>query len=648
MSRPSRIAIVKELGSRVPRCLAAHAVRGEGEPELVVVERYPASLGAEVLSIVEQDAKDLASFHHQNVAAVISTAKLKGDVAVLSEWVDGESLTTLLGAQEKAPLPVLLRAFIDVLEALGALHASGGGRVCGALTSDDVFVGMDGVTRITRFGLSRVALDVLGPRRKVYAPPELARGERTARGDVFVAGVVLWECLTGEPASRDVTWGISPPDVSKLETWSKGLVAVIEKACAIEPNERYATPGEMARAVGLDAIVGTRAGVAQHVARVFGERIAARLSKLEPKSDVRLPSINAPMTTEPPPAIEIAKPALPTPEKAPEKASEKTLAAKQADKPPEKAPEKPPEKAQEKPPEKAPEKTPEKPAAVDRTADKPEKAAAAARKPAVDPGGAALARKAVPLPKRVVPPVAETRAEPEPPRKPEPAKVNGTAAAKAAAKPLASSPKTSMAKPAQQPEPAPAPSREELDIDVELASLHPPPPVPDKADVSPPSSREEVDASDVDVDIVSVRPPPTPPKREAKAIAPAPADEPISIASDNEEQDHAQPKKRGRAWLVVLVGILFFGGGFFAGRFTMTDAPAPVPTMPSAEPSHPAMTATVTSAVTSVTAPALSVSASASATHDRPVFTARPVDTSVDAGRPAASSSAPRYDPNGI
>src|SRR5690348_15592013 len=98
MTRPSKIAIVKELGARSPRCLAAHAVRGNDEPELVIVERYPASLGEAVLATLDEDARALMPFEHTNVATIIATVKLKGDVAVLSEWVDGESLASILAA----------------------------------------------------------------------------------------------------------------------------------------------------------------------------------------------------------------------------------------------------------------------------------------------------------------------------------------------------------------------------------------------------------------------------------------------------------------------------------------------------------------------------------------------------------------------
>src|ERR1700690_1073081 len=95
MVRLSRIAILKELGSRSPRCFAAHAVRGSNEPEIVIVERYAAALGPDVLAIVEEDAKELSSIEHPKLAPIISTAKLKGDIAVVSKWVDGESLAAL-------------------------------------------------------------------------------------------------------------------------------------------------------------------------------------------------------------------------------------------------------------------------------------------------------------------------------------------------------------------------------------------------------------------------------------------------------------------------------------------------------------------------------------------------------------------------
>src|SRR6478672_1495271 len=121
MSRPSKIAIVKELGSRKPRCLAAHAVRGQDEPELVVVERYPASMGEANLVMLEEDTKSLIGFDHTNVATLIWSVRLKGDVAVLSEWIDGESLESALASESKPSVEILLRVVADVCEGLAAL-----------------------------------------------------------------------------------------------------------------------------------------------------------------------------------------------------------------------------------------------------------------------------------------------------------------------------------------------------------------------------------------------------------------------------------------------------------------------------------------------------------------------------------------------
>src|SRR5690349_18839144 len=108
MSRPSKIAIVKELGSRKPRCLAAHAVRGQDEPELVVVERYPSSIGEAALLQLEEDTKSLVALDHTNIATLIYGVRMKGDLAVLSEWVDGESLESALAAPTKPSLDALL------------------------------------------------------------------------------------------------------------------------------------------------------------------------------------------------------------------------------------------------------------------------------------------------------------------------------------------------------------------------------------------------------------------------------------------------------------------------------------------------------------------------------------------------------------
>ncbi len=493
MSRPSRIAIVKELGSRSPRCLAAHVARGQDEPELVIVERYPAVLGPEVLAQLEEEAKELVTFEQANVATVIASVKLKGDVAILSEWVDGESLASSLSNDQKPSLEILLRVLGDVCDAVTALHMQNG-RVCGALGAEDVFVGVDGVTRITRFCLGKIPPDALGARRLASMSPEFLRGEKSPRGDVFTLGTLAWECFSGAqlfetPTSIDAQLaklGENPPrvDVASRPDWAKPLADVIARALSIfdvGPSARYATPAEFSAAISAAAPgkIASRATVSQWVARVFGERIEARLVKYEPKVDVTFGSVSAP-------PMSVAPVEPPAPAKLPEIEAPKVEAPK-VEVPKVEAPKVEP------PPKVEPSKDVAK---VEAKAKSP--LASPVRKPM--PSTPEPAKKIVPLPKRAA-------ADPD-------SSPSVIAAAKIAP---ATATKTNGTTPA---------AKTKADK-VVVANVPPPkPPVVPVSDF------------DSDIDLVSVRPPPIARKEEKLEpsptpppnLSPSPSPSPVSVS----------------------------------------------------------------------------------------------------------------------
>src|SRR5258706_11161870 len=118
MPRLRRIALGKELYSAAdePRCFAAHAARDEGELELIVVHRHGSQLGEEPLQVIEKDAHALIGFAHPNVIPIFATLKLKGDVAVITEWVDGSRLSEVSEAAGKISPAIGLRIALDVVD----------------------------------------------------------------------------------------------------------------------------------------------------------------------------------------------------------------------------------------------------------------------------------------------------------------------------------------------------------------------------------------------------------------------------------------------------------------------------------------------------------------------------------------------------
>ena len=126
----------------------------------------------------------------------------------------------------------------------------------------NLMVTPDGTVKVTDFGIAR-AVDsvpitmtgqVLGTPH--YLAPEQARGNQaTSASDVYALGVVLFECLAGHrPFSADspVATALAHlhEDVPELPaTVPADLVAIVNKAMAKDPAERYADGAELAAAL---------------------------------------------------------------------------------------------------------------------------------------------------------------------------------------------------------------------------------------------------------------------------------------------------------------------------------------------------------------------------------------------------------------
>lgn len=277
------------------------------------------------VSMFLDEARLASSIHHPNVVASLDVVAEQGELLVVMEYVHGETLAGLLRlarqAEELVPVPVAGRVLCDALEGLHAAHtASLAGSSLQIVHRDvspqNIIVGTDGNARVLDFGIAQAALrshvtavgTVKG--KIAYMSPEQAQGLNVdARTDVFAAGVVLWEALTGRrlffaPDSRDamellLTLPVPKPS-SIVSSLPPGLDAVVLKALARSRERRYATAHHFAEA--LRAVVGeaSRKDVAEWVARLAKEGLAKRLAllqELEASAFHERPEVTAPHAT---------------------------------------------------------------------------------------------------------------------------------------------------------------------------------------------------------------------------------------------------------------------------------------------------------------------------------------------------------------
>ncbi len=173
----------------------------------------------ELAAALLREAQLAARIEHKNVVRTVEALDLPQGVAVVMDYVEGDTLAGLirLGGLRHTPIPVAIVARImsDALEGLHAAHemCDDDGVPLGVVHRDfspqNILVGLDGVARLTDFGVAKVTSQIgttttgMTKGKVSYMSPEQALGQAVDRRcDVWAAGVVVWEALAGKRLFR--------------------------------------------------------------------------------------------------------------------------------------------------------------------------------------------------------------------------------------------------------------------------------------------------------------------------------------------------------------------------------------------------------------------------------------------------------------
>jgi serine/threonine-protein kinase len=220
------------------------------------------------------EARHAAALHHPGVAGVFDFGEAHSAGAddgsgvprpfLVMELVEGEPLSTLLRRGLESGRTLDRDAVRDLLaqagDAIGAAHLAG--IVHRDVKPANMMVTPSGQLKVTDFGIARAADGagitqtgaVMGTPQ--YLSPEQAQGQpATPRSDVYSLGVVAFECLAGRrPFDADSPIAtalahIREPVPDLPADVPDDLAAVVRRALAKDPAERYADGGEFAAAL---------------------------------------------------------------------------------------------------------------------------------------------------------------------------------------------------------------------------------------------------------------------------------------------------------------------------------------------------------------------------------------------------------------
>jgi YVTN family beta-propeller protein len=229
-----------------------------------------------------RESRLAASIDHPNVIPIYYTGEFEGELYIAMRYVDGSDLRTLVRALGRLEPERAVHIVAQVASALDAAHERG--IVHRDVKPANVLLGASDHAYLTDFGLTKRISSHSGNTRAGgwvgtlgFVAPEQIRGERVdARADIYALGCVLFHTVAGAaPYQRDsdeaTLWAHLHDDPPSLHANAPDappeLQAVIDRALAKEPDDRYQSAGDLGRAA--------LAAIGRHEAP-FGERVVAR------------------------------------------------------------------------------------------------------------------------------------------------------------------------------------------------------------------------------------------------------------------------------------------------------------------------------------------------------------------------------------
>ncbi len=317
----ARYQVITTLGQGgMARVLLTVSRGPAGVDKLLVVKELKAELkgDAEFLTMFLDEARIAARLNHPNVIQTYEVSSDGEHPLIVMEYLEGQSLSALLGRVGRKAMPLDLHLHILAQTAAGLHYAHELREFDGTLLNvvhrdvspHNVFVTYDGLVKLVDFGIAKAA-DSAGLTRAGqfkgklgYASAEQLGGGKgivDRRTDLFALGVMMWEAVAGrrltfgeaegavmnrrlrgdDPSIKDVV-----PDVPEE------LARIVGKAMAFDPDDRYATAAELRAAIEGWLDTSKRIGT-EEIGALVRQSFAADREKIRGLVEARIRSLRA-------------------------------------------------------------------------------------------------------------------------------------------------------------------------------------------------------------------------------------------------------------------------------------------------------------------------------------------------------------------
>jgi serine/threonine-protein kinase len=246
IARGGMASVYDALDTRLERTVAVKVLHPAYAADPAFAERFV------------REARSIARLSHPNVVAVFDQGTYDGQAFLVMEYVPGRTLRDVLTERGRLSPAEATSVLEPMLDALSAAHRIG--MVHRDVKPENVLIGDDGSVKVADFGLARVADAGTSTKTQgvlmgtvAYVPPELVTsGAADPRSDVYAAGIVLYEMLTGTvpfegETALSIAWQHVHADVPPPSEVIGGLPEALDEltlhATRREPGARPADAG---------------------------------------------------------------------------------------------------------------------------------------------------------------------------------------------------------------------------------------------------------------------------------------------------------------------------------------------------------------------------------------------------------------------
>ncbi len=246
--------------------------------------KIPHGLNSQKEKLLKESIVQTKLLDHPNIVKLLTVDIIDDNIVMVMEYVDGTDLEKIIDDSVKLSIKRALAYFRQILSALGYAHEN---KILHRdIRPSNILISKKNEVKITDFGTSTFLEESQHATTKIGSPPYMApeqfEGKAVFASDIYSAGCLFYEMVTGFPPIvlanpmeiyKRAKAGDFPSLIKKIPTLARGINDIIMKTLSPDISGRYKTTGDILAA--FDSLEEKKGGDPSEIFDIK-KRIAAR------------------------------------------------------------------------------------------------------------------------------------------------------------------------------------------------------------------------------------------------------------------------------------------------------------------------------------------------------------------------------------